>query len=308
MFEPVTVVVCTRDRAASLARCLASLARLDHASYEVVVVDNAPRDDATARVVAATPFRYEREDRPGLDRARNQGIAAARHDLIAFTDDDVEAEPGWLRALTEPFADPRIAGLAGVTGRVLPASLETRAEQLFEAYGNGMDKGDRPRLFDPARLTPAELLRVQAVGVGANMAFRRSALSAAGGFDPDLDAGTPAAGAGDLDLFHRLLCAGHALRYEPAARVRHHHRKTIPELRRLLRDNGRSYGVYLRKIWRCRTVSRPELARFAAGWAAWLVGRLALGLAGRHRLPIGLLWAELSGALQSPWIALPGDL
>jgi glycosyltransferase involved in cell wall biosynthesis len=296
---PISVIVCTRDRAASLARCLASLARLDHPSYEVVVVDNAPRDDSTAQVVSATPCRYVREDSPGLDRARNRGIAEARHDLIAFTDDDVEAEPGWLRALAAGFADPAIAGL---TGRVLPAALETPAQRLFEAYGNGMDKGDRPRLFDPAHLTPAELLRAQAVGAGANMAFRRSALFAVGGFDPGLDAGTPAAGAGDLDLFHRLLRAGFLLRYEPAARVRHHHRKTLPELRRQLRDNGRSYAVYLRKIWSTRTVPRPEVARFAAGWAAWLMGRVLIGLAGRHRLPVGLLWAELAGALQSPWV------
>jgi len=298
---PMSIVVCTRDRSASLARCLAALARQDHPAYEVVVVDNAPRDDATARVVAATPFRYVREDRPGLDRARNRGIAAARHGLIAFTDDDTEAEPGWLSALAAAFADPRVAG---VTGRVLPAALETPAQRLFEAYGNGMDKGGTPRLFDPAALTAAGLLRAQAVGVGANMAFRRSVLQAlpeTAAFDPALDAGTPAAGAGDLDLFHRLLCAGFVLRYEPAASVRHHHRRTEGELRRQLRDNGRSYGVYLLKIWRRRTVPRPAVARFAAGWAAWLAGRLALGLLGRHRLPVRLLWAELAGALQAPW-------
>jgi glycosyltransferase involved in cell wall biosynthesis len=293
MIEEVSIVICTRDRSASLARCLASLARLDPAPHEVVVVDNASSDGETARVVAATPFRYVREDTPGLDRARNRGIAEARHDLIAFTDDDVEADPGWLRALAATFAD---LAVAGVTGRVLPASLETPAERLFQSYGNGMDKGGAPRLFDPAALKPADLLRAQAVGVGANMAFRRQALAAVGGFDPDLDAGTPAAGGGDLDLFHRLLAAGFVLRYEPAAVVHHHHRRTMAELRRQLRDNGRSYVFYLRKVWRLRTVPRPVVARFAAGWAAWLAGRLARGLLGQHRLPVGLLWAELAGA------------
>ena len=298
----ISVVVCTRDRSAALARCLASLARLDSPPHEIVVVDNAPSDGETARVVAATPFRYVREDSPGLDRARNRGIAEARHDLIAFTDDDVEVEPGWLLALAAAFAD---TGVAGVTGRVLPASLETPAERLFQAYGNGMDKGAAPRRFDPAALKPADLLRAQAVGVGANMAFRRQALAAVGGFDPDLDAGTPAAGAGDLDLFHRLLAAGFILRYEPAAVVHHHHRRTMAELRRQLRDNGRSYAVYLRKVWRRRTVPRPAVARFAAGWAAWLAGRLARGLLGRHLLPVGLLWAEIAGALAAPLSGLP---
>ena len=291
----ITVVVCTRDRAPSLARCLASLARLDPPAAEVLVVDNAPRDGSTREAVAATPFRYVREERPGLDNARNRGIAEARGDIIAFTDDDVEVDPRWIGALATAFQDP---GIAGVTGRVLPASQETRAERLFQAYGNGMDKGDRPRAFDPAVLAPADLLRTQDLGVGANMAFRRSALEAVGGFDPDLDAGTPAAGAGDLDLFHRLLCAGFVLRYEPAAIVHHHHRQTMDELRRQLRDNGHSYAVYLKKIWRERSVPRPAVARFAAGWAAWLAGRVALGLLGRRRLPLRLLWAELAGAAE----------
>jgi len=113
----ITVVVCTRDRAPSLARCLASLARLDPPAAEVLVVDNAPRDGSTREAVAATPFRYVREERPGLDNARNRGIAEARGDIIAFTDDDVEVDPRWIGALATAFQDP---GIAGVTGRVLP--------------------------------------------------------------------------------------------------------------------------------------------------------------------------------------------
>jgi glycosyltransferase involved in cell wall biosynthesis len=293
----ISVVVCTRDRPAELARCVQSLQRLEGPAHEVIVVDNAPRDEAARRVVASTPFRYLREERPGLDRARNRGIAEARHDVIAFTDDDVEVEPGWLGALAAAFIDPRVAG---VTGRVLPAAQETPAQRLFQRYGNGMDKGDRPRMFDPAVLRPRQLLRAQDVGVGANMAFRRQALEAVRGFDPALDVGTPAAGAGDLDVFHRLLRAGFILRYEPAARVRHHHRRDLEGLRRQLRNNGRSYGVYLLKVWRDGRVPRPAVARFALGWGTWLAGRLALGLFGRRRLPLALLWAEARGAVEAP--------
>lgn len=293
----ISVVVCTRNRPAELARCLAALSRLEPAELEVLVVDNAPGDDSARRIVERTPFRYVREDRPGLDRARNRGIAEARYDLIAFTDDDTEPEPGWLATLAATFTDPRVAG---VTGRVLPAALDTPAQRLFEQYGNGMSKGERARVFDGASLRPAELLRAQDVGVGANMAFRRQALEAVGGFDPALDVGTPAHGAGDLDLFHRLLRSGAVLRYEPEVRVRHHHRRDLAELRRQIRNNGRSYGVYLLKVWRERSVPRPAVARFALGWCAWLGGRLVLGLLGRHRLPLSLLWEEVRGAVEAP--------
>ncbi len=295
----ISVVVCTRDRPAALSRCLASLARLEYAPYEVVVVDNAPSDDAAERVVAATPFRSVREDRPGLDRARNRGAAEARHDLVAYTDDDVEADPGWLSGIAAAFADPEVAG---VTGRVLAADLSTPAQRLFERYGHGMDKGETARLFRYDRLGAFGRIAVQAIGVGANMAFRRTALESVGGFDPVLDLGTPARGAGDLDLFHRLLRAGFTLRYEPSARVRHHHRREMPELRRQLRDNGRSFGVYLLKRWReGRPAERAVLAAFLMlRWGPWLTGRLAKGALGFHPLPLPLLWEEIAGALSAP--------
>jgi glycosyltransferase involved in cell wall biosynthesis len=295
----ISVVVCTRDRPAALARCLDALARLDHAPFEVVVVDNASRDDAAERIVAATPFRYVREDRPGLDRARNRGAAEARFDLVAYTDDDAEAEPGWLSGIAGAFAGSEVAG---VTGRVLAADLSTPAQRLFERYGHGMDKGETARLFRYDRLGAFGRIAVQAVGVGANMAFRRAALEAVGGFDPVLDVGTPARGAGDLDIFHRLLRAGFTLRYEPSARVRHHHRREMAELRRQLRDNGRSFGVYLLKRWReGRAAERAALAAFfLLRWGPWLTGRLAKGALGLHPLPLPLLWEELAGALSAP--------
>lgn len=296
---PISVVVCTRDRTALLERCLRSLLALEYPAYEVIVVDNAPRDDATARLAAALPVRYVREPRPGLDRARNRGIAEARHDLIAFTDDDARADPGWLSALARAFADPEVAA---VTGLVAPAELETPAQEYFELAYGGMGKGRRPRTFRRERMKPGELLAIQAAGVGANMAFRRAVLAAAGGFDPALDVGTPASGGGDLDMFHRVVAGGWTLRYEPAALVWHQHRREMAALFRQLRDDGRSFGVYLIKRWREGEVPRSEVARFALlRWCPWLAGRIVLGLLGRHSMPPRLLWANLWGALHAPW-------
>lgn len=298
--EPAfTVVVCTRDRPGPLARCLATLARLDYDRFEVVVVDSASRDGATAAVAAATPFRYVREELPGLDRARNRGAAEAGHEILAYTDDDTEADPGWLRGLAAAFADPQVAAVAG---RVLAAEVETPAQRLFERYGGGMDKGPERRDFRRGRMRSWELVAAQRVGVGANLAVRKAVLEGVGGFDPALDAGTPARGAGDLYLFYRLLRAGYLVRYEPSAVVRHHHRREMPELRRQLRDNGCSFGVYLIRL--CRegySRDRRAVLGFALfRWLPWLVGRLAKGLAGRHPLPLPLLWDEIAGALEAP--------
>ena len=295
---PISVVVCTRDRPDQLARCLRGLAALDYGPHEIIVVDSASRDAATERVVRGTPFRYVREDRAGLDRARNRGMAEARHEIIAYVDDDVVVDPCWLRGLADGFADRQVAA---VTGLVLPLELETEAQHLFEAYGGGMNRGMRPRRFQRERMSSRQIIETQQLGVGANMAFRRDVLERLGGFDTALDPGTPAAGAGDLDMFHRVITAGLILRYEPAALVWHRHRPGMEGLRRQLFDNGRSFGVYLIKIYRRGSVRRGAVMYHAAvRWGGWLTGRIVKRLLGRHRLPSGLLWAELRGALGSP--------
>lgn len=295
--QPISVVVCTRDRPTSLARCLIALSRLDYADYEVIVVDNASCCIATRDAVAATSASYVREERVGLNWARNRGWVTARHPIVAYTDDDTEPDSGWLRAIAAEFAAQSVAA---VTGLVVPASLETDAEWLFERYG-GMGKGGMARRFVPAMMAPSQLIAVHHCGVGANMAFRRSVIAELGGFDTALDSGTPSGGAGDLDMFHRLLVAGLQLSYQPEAIVRHHHRRDVRSLSRQLAANGRSFGVYLLKIWNRRSVPRRWLARFTIGWVGgWLLARLAASLVGRLDFPPALTWAELCGALQAP--------
>ena len=78
----ISIVVCTRDRPRSLERCLKSLARLEYPTYEVIVVDNASISEATRQLAHTAGVRYVREERPGLDWARNCGYKAARYDLV----------------------------------------------------------------------------------------------------------------------------------------------------------------------------------------------------------------------------------
>ncbi|MBV9087228.1 MAG: glycosyltransferase family 2 protein [Acidobacteriaceae bacterium] len=296
---PISVVVCTRDRANLLERSLESLRHLDYPEYEVVVVDNCSRDPEVARVIDRAGFRYIREERPGLDWARNRGIAAARYNIIAFIDDDAIASPMWLRGIARGFQHLEVMV---VTGQILPAELDTEAQLLFEWYG-GMSKGMKAWSFNAAALHPQRLFAAHDFGVGANMAFRRQVLERVGMFDTMLDAGTPSSGAGDLDMFHRVLAAGLTIRYEPEALVRHRHRRSYAGLRRQLRDNGKSYGVFLIKAWRAGR--KPGAANYAARWFfGWVMRRLFRSFIGRESFPRDLLWAEFRGAVQSPWAYL----
>ncbi|WP_405617209.1 glycosyltransferase [Streptomyces sp. NBC_01508] len=266
-----TVVVATRERADTLGRALDSLLAQDHPDFGIVVVDNAPATSATRDLVDqdyAGRLTYVHEPVPGLATAHNAGVAATDSPVVAFTDDDVAADPHWLTALTAPFAaDPRTGC---VTGLILPARLTTPAQILLESHG-GFAKGFAPRLYDPAAPPAGEPLfpfTAGSFGSGASMAFRASALRAVGGFDPATGTGTPARGGDDLYAFVRILAAGHRLRYTPDALVWHHHRETWQDLRNQAYGYGAGLTAYLTAVL-CRhpALLPPLLAKLPRGLA-----------------------------------------
>lgn len=297
----VTVVVCTRDRPELLDGCLDALRAQREAPAAILVVDNAPRDDRTREVAHAHGVDYVVEARPGLDHARNRGLATAVTSIVAFTDDDARPEPGWVAAVAVGF---RTREVGCVTGVVLPAELETEAQALFEDVYGGMAKGYELRLFGAPGQPRG--LRPEAMGTGCNMAFRRDALLALGGFDPALDVGTPTGGGGDLDAFVRVLEAGWAIEYRPDAVVRHLHRRTKDALERQLFDNGRAYSAVLFAAFlRARGVGRMRpVARYGQWLGGWHGRRLARRALGRERLPFRFLAAELKGAPLGPFLYL----
>ncbi|MFB8244297.1 glycosyltransferase family 2 protein [Streptomyces sp. NPDC055952] len=245
--RPVSVVVATHDRPAMLRDCLDSLLRQDHPRFEVIVVDNAPADDAAERLVRdhyAGRVRYVREPVPGLAHAHNRGLAEARGEIAAFTDDDTLADPGWLTALAGAFADDE--RIACVTGLIVPAELDTAAQVALERHG-GFGKGCAPRTWSLRHPPDDPLFPFTAgrFGSGTDMAFRATALRALGGFDPATGTGTPAHGGDDLLAFFRILTAGHTLAYRPDAIVWHRHRRTRDALEAQAFGYGAGLGAYL---------------------------------------------------------------
>ncbi|MFE9401832.1 glycosyltransferase [Streptomyces sp. NPDC006530] len=267
-----SVVVATRERPGQLARALDSLLEQDHPDYEILVVDNNPVTDQTRTLVerhyAALGVRYVVEPVPGLAAAHNRGVAAARGEILAFTDDDVIADRRWLSSLAAPFAGD--AELGCVTGLILPARLTTPAQILLESHG-GFTKGFAPRHFDPRRPPADEPLfpfTAGRFGSGANMAFRAAALRAVGGFDPATGTGTPARGGDDLYAFARIVVAGHRLSYTPEALVWHHHRETWRDLENQAYGYGAGLTAYLTAIIARRPALLPALlARVPRGLA-----------------------------------------
>lgn len=288
------VAICTRERPDDLTRALGALVNLDPPPAGIIVIDNAPSSDRTAAVVSRfAGVRYVREDRRGLDAARNRALREATTSIVAFTDDDAVPEPAWLAHLLAPFEDPRVWCTTGLT---LPLELETPAQEIFERYSTFVRGFDR-QLFDGTRHDPVSVARV---GAGANMAVRRSVLTELGGFDEALDAGTATRSGGDHEMFGRILAAGHRIVYEPAAVSWHRHRRTCGELRETLHG----YGVGVYAMWTRRLLRDRELGvlRHALGWLrhGQLPGLVRSLTRRPGSMPLHLLTAELRGCLAGP--------
>lgn len=236
-----SVVVPIKNAARTLPICLAALSRLDPPPSEIVLVDNGSSDgslalqEAFAGSVRAADVRLLREPRPGAAAARNAGIRAARGAVVVLMDADCEPEPDWLKHLLAPFEEDAVGAVAG---RVVSAPAGSTVE-LFSALYT-LQLPDQPKRS--TRWTPWE-----GGYVTANFAVRAETLKAVGDLD-EASVGATACGS-DYDLCARIYTHGQSVVYEPAARVRHHHRTTMRGMVRQAFDYGESHAYLLRRRW-----------------------------------------------------------
>lgn len=313
-----TILICTRDRADLLAETLESLRGLEDPGvpYDVVVVDNGSRDRTREAVEAAArsspaPLVYVHEPRGGLSVARNTGIAAAAGEWIAFTDDDVLVDPGWLAAYVRAAAAHPFDAFAG---KVLPRWGAPRPRWLREGPWRSevfgclalFDYGDEGKVLKKP--------------IGANMAFRRAALGAVGGFREDLgrDA-TSLKGQEVPELMLRLAAAGSkGAWYVPEAVVHHWvppERLTKRYFRRWFYWRGISRAAVGDRVWYGGDWLPAEKVRRLAGLpghvyrqAAEAAGRLVARTAARDAA--GAFEAELrlwyvAGYARATWLGDP---
>ena len=290
----VSVVICTRDRTQQLAECLFSLQNLPQPPEEIVVVDNAPSSDATRELVKQMPgVKYTLEPKPGLDVARNAGIANSSGDIIAFTDDDVKIHPQWLSKLRLNFQDPEVMAM---TGLVLPAELESESQLIFETFWS-FNRGYLPVIYDRnyfEKLKPYGV-PVWNIGAGANMAFRREAFAKVGYFDERLDMG--AAGcSGDSEIWYRVLAEGWICRYDPTAIVYHCHRKDIDGLKKQLFNYMRGHVTALLVQFE-KYQHWGNLRRLFLSLPRWYVKLLLKGSVKGFNTRDVTLWSEISGCV-----------
>jgi GT2 family glycosyltransferase len=223
-----SVVVPTFARPERLAQCLAGLARLDYdlSRVEVVVVDDgSPDAGAVASAVhtqrEALRLRLVRQANAGPAAARNTGVREARHDYIAFTDDDCRVEPGWLSAFARRFAAQPECLAGGRTINALQDNIYTSASESLVGYFQRyhLEKG-----------TPFFATN--------NVALPRALFGAIGGFDERF----PRAAGEDREFCGRCVRQRRDFAYVPEAVVHHYHALTLRQFWRQHFNYGR--GAY----------------------------------------------------------------
>ncbi len=233
----LALVVCTRNRAHQMRKCLDHLDALPlMPSWQLVMVDNGSTDE-TASVIDEFRQRSRHEvthvlePTPGLGRARNSGWMAAEAPIVSFTDDDCYPDHDFIAAVLSAFdADPTLGFLGG---RIV----------LYDPTDYPITVQEHPDRIElpPGRFVPAGLIQ------GANFSMRRAALESIGGFDNRFGAGALFA-CEDVDAVTRASADGWAGAYDPAPLVYHHHgRKTSVEADRLMREYDRGRGAYYMK-------------------------------------------------------------
>jgi GT2 family glycosyltransferase len=304
----ISVVVSTRDRTQEITKTLPAMLKINYPNYEIIVVDNASKTTAVADLLrdqyqANPKVRYFREDRPGLSWGRNCGLRHAQGEIVAFIDDDELPNPDWLTELALSFK--ALDNVACVTGMTFAAELETPAQLLLEEFGGFCKgRGFKQMLFNLTTHRQPEPLYpylTSKFGAGGNMAFKTAVLRQLNGFDPSLGAGTPSGASEETEVFFRLIMQGYTLVSEPAAIVRHYHRREYSGLRQQLYSYGLGFTSYLTKT----LLDDPRRLLFLLGKTPYALNYLFNPNSVRNKqktvtYPSELTNAELKGMLYGP--------
>ena len=215
-----SVIICTHNRADSLAQTLRAVLKqdLDVSDMEVIVVDNGSTDDTNETVEsisqnASFPVRYFFEPTLGLSHARNAGLHHAQGQIVMFTDDDAIPHKNWARNIMGAYRNPRVGGAGGDTNPIWPRSK--------------LPVWLHPSLIGYLGLTQYHFSRYKELHYpsypyGVNISFRREVAIELGGFSTDLGRrGRYLLSGEETELCYRVEKAGGKIVYVPDAVVDH---------------------------------------------------------------------------------------
>ncbi len=216
----VSAVICSYNRARFVIKAVESIFNqgYDLSLFEVIVVDNNSTDNTVAlleeykNMHPQYNFSYYVERNQGVAYARNRCAHEAKGEIIAYLDDDSEAQPGWLNTILSFFdTHPDVYSVGGL---ITPRFL-TGIPNWYSKYFNGLvgsfDQGPAVKQLTGERYP-----------CGANMAFRKDAFEKIGYFNTLLGrSGTGLLANEEKDIYKRILAGGFKVYYLPSMSVLH---------------------------------------------------------------------------------------
>ncbi len=304
----ISVIVATYNRSHLLRGLLEALARQEDPGVPVTVIvaDNGSTDDTRATFETMAPkrpefeWRYVREPRAGKSYAVNRALEHVRGEWLAFTDDDVRPDPGWLAAIARAFER---SAPDFVVGRILPIWETPPPAWLTPALYGVLGVPDNGPLPSPV----AEDCNEHLMPIGTNMAVHREVMRRAAGLRPDLGKmrGTLRTGE-DHEFYLRLLHAGCVGAYVPDALVHHlvpAQRLSRRYFRRWHYQNGRNVATlessYPPRGPMLLGVPRYKWRKAATDGLRLLVSAARFDPAERFQRSVALLW--FAGYIRERW-------
>jgi len=237
-----SVIICTYNRSDLLGASIRAVQRQDFPPdrYEIIIVDNNSTDDTEAVVrdcAEASPvlIRYIFESRQGLSYARNAGIANANGDLVAFVDDDIDADSKWLSAIITAFDDDEVAAVGGPIRAIW---MVPRPDWLSDRWQGHFTVSEFPHARESGEF------RYPNYPWGANMAFRKDIFPIAGMFPTELGrVGNCLLSNEEIDLFRRIEGSGNRIRFAADAVIQH----------KISAERMRKSWLYHRTYWQGRS-------------------------------------------------------
>lgn len=210
----ISVIVATYNRPAKIIQLIHSLSHSSLKNFELIIIDQSDTANNSNAIkkfssIITTLIYKHTPKNVGKSRALNLGISLSRAPILAFTDDDCIVDKNWLKSIRDEFCLQ--ADLVGIFGQIKPFQpnkhINMKCPSTFE----------RKRRFRTKKIC----IHWKKLGYGANMAFKKNAVIASGGFNTLFGPGSIGKAAEDANLCLKILKQNMLVTYSPAIIVFH---------------------------------------------------------------------------------------
>lgn len=216
----ISVLIPTFQRSKKIIPCVKSLLENNHQQFEIIIVDQN-KDMNTKNVLKKINSRkikyYHLFHSKGKAKALNFAISKTKGDILAFTDDDCLVEKNWLSEMNKSFKKyPKVIGVLGTvfpyrseknTGKICPA-INPKRKELMLSENN---------------------YKFEHLGLGNNMAFKKSLFKKSGFFKPWLGIGSVSKAGFESEFIYRVIRQSKLIYITQKARVYHNRWQTPKE-------------------------------------------------------------------------------